>query len=390
MKSKKIPYGYHQITPEDIESVVSVLKQSFLTQGSKVPEFEEIINKKVNSKFSVAVNSATSALHLACLALGLKKGDYLWTSPISFVSSANCGLFCNASVDFVDIDLNTGLMSIDALKRKLINAKENGILPKIVVPVHLGGTSCDMEAIYKLSKEFDFKIIEDASHALGGKFDEFKVGSCQYSDITVFSFHPVKIITTGEGGMLSTNNESIYSQLKLLRSHGIVKDKDKFIISNNKPWHYEQQILGYNFRMSDINAALGISQINRLEYIVNRRNEILESYKKRLENLPIKFLKIPFNILSSVHLAIISFENQSSEFQKKVFNEFHKRNIYVQLHYQPIHLNPYYLKKGFSKGDFPNAEKYAESSLSIPVYPSMNEEEFEYVVNSIHSIFNEK
>jgi len=282
------------------------------------------------------------------------------------------------------------LMSIDALKRKLINAKENGILPKIVIPVHLGGTSCDMEAIYKLSKEFDFKIIEDASHALGGKFDEFKVGSCQYSDITVFSFHPVKIITTGEGGILSTNNESIYSQLKLLRSHGIVKDKDKFIISNNKPWHYEQQILGYNFRMSDINAALGISQINRLEYIVNRRNEILESYKKRLENLPIKFLKIPFNILSSVHLAIISFENQSSEFQKKVFNEFHKRNIYVQLHYQPIHLNPYYLKKGFSKGDFPNAEKYAESSLSIPVYPSMNEEEFEYVVNSIHSIFNEK
>tara|TARA_A100001388_G_scaffold266027_1_gene238717 strand:- start:1333 stop:2505 length:1173 start_codon:yes stop_codon:yes gene_type:complete len=390
MKSKKIPYGYHQITPEDIESVVSVLKQSFLTQGSKVPEFEEILNKKVNSKFSVAVNSATSALHLACLALGLKKGDYLWTSPISFVSSANCGLFCNASVDFVDIDLNTGLMSIDALKRKLINAKENGILPKIVIPVHLGGTSCDMEAIYKLSKEFDFKIIEDASHALGGKFDEFKVGSCQYSDITVFSFHPVKIITTGEGGILSTNNESIYSQLKLLRSHGIVKDKDKFIISNNKPWHYEQQILGYNFRMSDINAALGISQINRLEYIVNRRNEILESYKKRLENLPIKFLKIPFNILSSVHLAIISFENQSSEFQKKVFNEFHKRNIYVQLHYQPIHLNPYYLKKGFSKGDFPNAEKYAESSLSIPVYPSMNEEEFEYVVNSIHSIFNEK
>ena len=322
--------------------------------------------------------------------MGLQKGDYLWTTPISFVSSANCALFCGASVDFVDIDLDTGLLSVESLKEKLIQAEKNNNLPKILVPVHLGGASCDMEAIYKLSKKYNFKILEDASHALGGSYNNYKVGSCKYSDVTVFSFHPVKMITTGEGGVITTNNLSIYSTLKLLRSHGVVKDKKYFIQENSTPWHYEQQILGYNFRMSDINAALGISQLERLDEIVSKRNNILENYKKRLKNLPINFLKTYSKVESSVHLGIVSLIDKSPDFHLHVYKEFHKRNIYVQIHYQPIHLNPYYLNIGFKKGLYPNSEIYATSSFSIPIYTKLENSDFEYVIETFYSIFNEK
>ncbi len=390
MKFEKIPYGYHEVTKDDISNVVRVLENNPLTQGTEVPEFERLVNNKVNSKFSVAVNSATSALHLACISLGLKKGDFLWTTPITFVSSANCALFCGASIDFVDIDLKTGLMSVDLLKKKLIKAKAKNKLPKVVVPVHLGGTSCNMREIYKLSLEFNFRIIEDASHAIGGSYENTKVGSCTYSDITVFSFHPVKIITTGEGGLLTTNNKELYDQISILRSHGIVKDPKKFLIKNSNPWHYEQQILGFNFRISELNAALGNSQIKRLESIVNKRNEILLRYKTRLKNLPLRFLDIPSNVKSSVHLGIVSLINKSSEFHKNVFMRLHKKNIFVQLHYQPVHLNPFYAQLGFSIGDFPNSEKYATSSLSLPLYPTLEDDKFEYVVKNLNSIINDE
>ena len=247
-----------------------------------------------------------------------------------------------------------------------------------------------MEEIYKLSKKYNFKILEDASHALGGSYNNYKVGSCKYSDITVFSFHPVKMITTGEGGLITTNNLSIFSSLKLLRSHGIVKDKRFFVNDNSTPWHYEQQILGYNFRMSDINAALGISQLERLDEIIRKRNKILENYKERLKNLPINFLKINPKVKSSVHLGIISLIDKSPDFHLHVFKEFHKRNIYIQIHYQPIHLNPYYLKMGFKKGSYPNSEIYATSSFSIPIYTKLEKSDFDYVIETFYSIFNEK
>ncbi len=387
---KKIPYGYHEVNQDDIDMVVEVLKNSLLAQGSRVIQFEELININVKSNFSVAVNSATSALHLACLSLGLEKGDYLWTSPISFVSSANCGLFCGAQVDFVDIDLDTGLMSINQLRKKLFDARTKNKLPKIVIPVHLGGTSCNMKEIYELSKEFNFKIIEDASHALGGSYIKTKVGSCKYSDLTVFSFHPVKIITTGEGGMITTNSENLYQKLLLLRSHGVVKDQKFFKKNNKNPWHYEQQILGFNFRMSEINAALGLSQLARLKEIVIKRNQILDKYKKELEEFPVEFLKIDSNIISSVHLAIIKLSNKSEEFHKEVFKKLHAKNIAVQIHYQPIHLNPFYENMGFREGDFPNAESYSKNALSLPVYPSLTESDLNYTIATLKDILNEK
>ena len=390
MNLNNIPYGYHEVTDDDVLSVLKTLKDAPLSQGLEVPKFEEEVNKRVNANYSVAVNSATSALHLGCLALGLKKGDYVWTSPITFVSSANCALFCGASVDFIDIELNTGLISIDLLKKKLIDAEKNNKLPKIIIPVHLAGTSCDMKEIHKLSLKYNFHIIEDASHAIGGSYHLNKVGSCKYSDITVFSFHPVKIITTGEGGLLTTNNSNIFNLVKLLRSHGVVKDESKFLFDSLNPWHYEQQVLGFNFRMSELNAALGNSQIKRLDLIVKKRNQLLLRYKESLKDLPIRFLDIPPNIVSSVHLAIISLVNKSADFHREVFLKLHKKNIFVQLHYQPVHLNPYYQNLGFSSGDFPNSENYSKSSFSIPLYPNLDDAQFDYVVNSLKSIINEE
>jgi len=386
-KNDFIPYGCQEVTESDIKAVVDILKSQYLTQGPTVQKFEKEISQKVGAKFAVAVNSATSALHLACMALSLKEDDWLWTSPISFVASSNCGLYCGAKIDFIDIDLKTGLISIEILREKLLIAKKRGILPKIIVVVHLTGTSCEMSKLHQLSKEYGFKIIEDASHALGGKYNGKYVGSCEYSSICVFSFHPVKIITTGEGGLLTTNDIKIAEKLFDLRSHGIVKDKARFINSNNSPWSYEQQTLGYNYRMNDIEAALGLSQLKRIDFIVEKRNNVLNSYKKEIKNLPVYFLKIPKNVQSSVHLAVINIIDNNQELHLSLFEFLKRNNIGVQVHYTPIHLQPFYKNLGFKMGDFPNAEKYSEKAISLPVFPNLTNESQQKVIRKLFEFF---
>tara|TARA_B100000212_G_C27372297_1_gene533127 strand:+ start:1048 stop:2241 length:1194 start_codon:yes stop_codon:yes gene_type:complete len=368
-----LPYSKQSITEEDTQSVLEVLRSSFLTQGPKVPEFELKVSTYVGSKFAVAVNSATSALHLSCMVLGLKQGDYLWTTPISFVASANCALYCGAKVDFVDINLETGLMSLEKLKIKLANAEKKGTLPQILVPVHLAGTSCQMDEIKNLSIKYGFKIIEDASHAIGGKYKNTFVGSCKYSDLTVFSFHPVKIITSGEGGMILTNNEDYAEKLKCLRSHGITKDVNKYISKDVGSWYYEQQFLGFNYRLSDVHAALGISQLNRLNKVVEKRNILFRNYLNFLKDLPLNILKIPPNVESSLHLCVIIINKEYKKHYKKIFEKLRSQKIGVQLHYIPIHLQPYYKNLGFKKGSFLSSEEYSQRAFSIPLFPDMSQ-----------------
>ncbi len=363
-----LPYGRHKLTEEDINEVLKVLKSPFLTQGPVVPKFEKEFAEKVSCREAIAVNSATSGLHLGCLALGLSKGDYLWTSPISFVASANCGLYCGANIDFVDIDPSTGLMCLKELTCKLEKAAKNNSLPKVIVPVHLSGASCDMREIYKLSLKYGFYIIEDASHAIGGKYCDQPIGNCKYCDITVFSLHPVKIITTGEGGIITTNKTNIAKKIRMLRTHGITKDPLDFRDNKKVPWHYEQQYLGFNYRLSDMQAALGSNQLKRLDQIIMKRNEYLNIYKNLLKSLPLSFLQVPDNVLSSVHLCIIRLGNNDPKFHKYVFEGLRASNIGVQLHYQPIHLQPYYKDIGFKKGDYPMAELYATNSISLPLF----------------------
>ena len=369
--SQFIPYGRQTITPDDIQEVTRVLQSPLITQGEVVPQFEQAIAHQVKAKYAIAVNSATSALHLACLALGLHDGDWLWTSPNTFVASANCGLYCGAKVDFVDIDPSTGLMSIDALSRKLQVAEQNSTLPKVVIPVHLAGTSCDMHEIAMLSKKYGFRIIEDASHAIGARYQMDPVGSCKYSDICIFSFHPVKIITTGEGGMAVTNSQDIAEKIILYRSHGITKDERKFSLPVSGPWHYEQHCLGYNYRLTDLQAALGLSQLRRLEKIIRTRNLLLNNYMQLLDGLPLKLLKIPDNISSSVHLAVVQLDDSHKSHHLKLFNLLRECGFGVQLHYAPVHLQPYYRQLGFQTNDFPNAEDYAQRSISLPLFPGL-------------------
>ena len=303
----------------DIAAIECVLRSPFLTQGPAVPAFEKAVADKVGAAHGVAVNSATSALHIACLALGLGRGDRLWTSPITFVASANCGRYCGAEVDFVDIDTSTGLMSVSALEMKLQQAERNGALPKVVVPVHLTGSSCDMAAIGLLAERYGFAVLEDASHAIGGRYQEDPVGNCRYSSIAVFSFHPVKIITTGEGGLATTNDPVLAQRMAELRSHGIVRDPERFEQPAAGPWAYEQQQLGYNYRMSDIQAALGLSQLHRLDELVAERNLQLQFYRKLLEDLPVQLLEVPENVCSSVHLAVIRLLNVTAQQHRQVF-----------------------------------------------------------------------
>ncbi len=376
-----IPYGKQTITEKDINNINEVLKSEFLTQGPKVPEFEKAICKKVDANYGVASNSATSCLHLACLALGLRKGDYLWTSPITFAASANCSQYCGANVDFVDIDKETGLIDIDDLQNKLEIAKKEDKLPKVLIPVHLAGSSCDMEEIGFLSKKYGFKIIEDASHALGGKYKDFPVGSCKFSSITVFSFHPVKIITTGEGGIATTNDKELAQKMVDLRSHGIIKQDERFLFESEGDWYYEQQMLGFNYRLTDIAAALGISQISRLEKIVTERNALYINYKRLLSDLPVKLLKIPNNVYSSIHLAVIKINSDNKEMHKYIFKKLRENQIGVQLHYYPVHLHPYYRNLGFKKGDFPKSEIYKDKAMSLPLFPGLRYQQQEKVVD---------
>lgn len=384
---KFIPYGKQNIDQNDINEVVNVLNSDYLTQGPLVGEFEKLICEKLSPNYAIAVNSATSALHIACMALGVNESDTVWTSPNSFVASANCALYCGAKVDFVDIDLYTGLISIEKLKKKLEEASAIGKLPTLLIPVHLCGSSCDMEAISKLSQKYGFKIIEDASHALGGKYKGKYVGSCHYSDITVFSFHPVKIITTGEGGVATTNNLDYAERLYKLRSHGIEKNHEKFIRPSDKPWIYEQQMLGYNYRMTDIHASLGISQLKKLDKFVEERNEIFRRYKELFQSLDfISFLKVQDNVYSSFHLAVLILNNDAILFHKDIFMFLRKSGIGVQIHYIPIHCQPYYKNLGFKKGDFPNSENYADRAISIPIYPGLSLENQEYIYKKFREI----
>jgi len=381
-----IPYGLQSISEADIAAVVQVMRSPFLTQGPAVPAFEQAVAAKVGAVYGVATNSATSALHIACLALGLGPGDRLWTSPITFVASANCGRYCGATVDFVDIDPATALMSVMALEQKLQQAERNGTLPKVVIPVHLAGSSCDMAAIGALAKRYGFAVLEDASHAIGGRYRGEPVGNCCHSAITVFSFHPVKIITTGEGGLATTNDSVLAQGMVELRSHGITKDSERFEQPAHGPWVYEQQQLGFNYRMTDIQAALGLSQLQRLNEIVAERNRQLQRYRVLLVDLQVQLLDVPVDVLSSVHLAVIRLQQVTAEQHRNVFEDMRAAGIGVQLHYSPVHLQPYYRKFGFGEGQFPESEAYANNAISLPIYPGLQAEDQERIAKSFNTL----
>ena len=384
MNSKKIlPYSTQTISKEDIDAVVNTLKSTFLTQGPKVPEFENKFANYSGANFGVASNSATSALHTACMALGLVKGDWLWTSPNSFVASANCGIYCGAKVDFVDIDPKTYNMSVEILKKKLIKAKKENNLPKVVIPVHYAGQSSEMKEIFNLSKTYGFKIIEDASHAAGADYMGKKVGSCDYSDIAVFSFHPIKIITSIEGGIALTNDHKLYKKLMSHRSHGITSDREYMQPrNNNEIWNYQQIMLGHNYRMTDIAAALGISQLKSIDKFVSLRREIADYYFKNLSSTEYILPYQSENSNSSYHLFPIrvNFE-KCKKTQKDVFQYLQKNQIAPNLHYIPIHRQPFFEKLGFKEGYCPEAENYHRETISIPIYPNLTKQDQEKVVS---------
>jgi len=382
-----IPYGKQDITQADIDSVVSVLKSSFLTQGPQVPAFENSLMKATGADHALAVNSATSALHIACLALELGEGDILWTTPITFVASANCGLYCGASVDFVDIDPATYNLCPKALEQKLVHAKKEGVLPKVVVAVHLCGQPCDMKAIHTLSIQYGFKIIEDASHAIGGRYLEQPIGSCGYSDITVFSFHPVKIVTTAEGGAALTNSKALADKMALYRSHGITRDEALMENASHGGWYYEQIDLGFNYRMTELQAALGVSQMSRLSEFVSARHQLAARYYEKLAELPITLPYQLANSYSGLHLYVIRLNlNEISKTHKAVFDELREQGIGVNLHYIPVHLQPYYQKMGFKQGDFPNAESYYSNAISLPMFHGMSYEQQDEVISKLSLI----
>ncbi len=383
-----IPYGRQEITEEDILEVEKVLRSDFLTQGPTVPRFEKSVANYCGTSYAIAVNSATSALHIACLAMDLGPGDWLWTSPNTFVASANCGLYCGANVDFVDIDLKTYNMSVDALSEKLEKADKLGTLPKIVVPVHFAGQSCNMPAIYDLSKRYGFKIIEDASHAIGASYNQIKVGSCTHSDIAVFSFHPVKIITTAEGGMALTNNKEVAEKIFRLRTHGITRDKQKMKQQcDDEIWNYQQVDLGFNYRMNDIQAALGLNQMKRLDKYIKLRHKIAKNYDIALNNLSLTTPWQSPKAHSSYHLyPILVKKNLDNKSQKQVYGELMKNKIAANLHYIPVHRHPYYENLGFKKNDFPNSEKFHQEAISIPMYAKLKEEHQKHVIEILKKV----
>ncbi|PHM11054.1 UDP-4-amino-4,6-dideoxy-N-acetyl-beta-L-altrosamine transaminase [Nostoc sp. 'Peltigera malacea cyanobiont' DB3992] len=379
--SDYIPYGRQDISQQDIDAVIEVLRSDWITQGPAIERFEQAVANYCGAKYAVAVSSATAALHIACLAAGLGQGDILWTSPNTFVASANCGLYCGAKVDFVDIDPNTYNLSVDELERKLTGAEKQGCLPKVLIPVHFAGQSCEIEQIAALSQRYGFKIIEDASHAIGGSYQRQPIGSCQFSDMAVFSFHPVKIITTGEGGMVLTNHQELYQRLIRLRSHGITRNPDLMQGESHGSWYYQQLELGFNYRMTDIQAALGASQMQRLDEFVERRWFLANRYNQLLQDLP---LMLPWqhpNTESSWHLYVIRLKlDKINKTHRQVFEELRGAEIGVSLHYIPVHIQPYYQKFGFKLGNFPQVEKYYQEAISIPIYYGLDEESQNKVV----------
>jgi len=376
-----IRYGQQDITQDDIDAVIGVLKSVNLTQGPNIPAFEQAVLAETGARHAVAVNSATSALHISCLALGLGPGDWLWTTPNTFVASANCGLYCGAQVDFVDIDPKTWNLCPERLEEKLIRAEKEGKLPKVVIPVHLTGQPCNMEKIHALGQKYGFRIIEDASHAIGGRYKGEPIGNCRYSDITVFSFHPVKIITTAEGGMALTNDDELATRLGLLRSHGITRDPELMTKEMEGPWYYQQVDLGFNYRMTDMQAVLGVSQMTRLHSYIERRHEIAERYNHLLADLP---LTLPWqhpDSYSAWHLYVIRLQlDRIKTSHRAVFEAMRARDIMVNLHYIPVHTQPWYRKMGFRDGDFPQAEQYYREAISIPMHPNLTDAEQDFVV----------
>ena len=382
-----IPYGKQSINQDDIDAVVNVLSSDYLTQGPQVPLFEQAVADVCSARYSVAVNSATSALHIAYLALGLGEGDALWTTPNTFVATANAALFCGADVDFVDIDHDTYNMSMDFLEQKLISAKQSGSLPKIVVPVHFAGQSCDMKRIKELSQEYGFKIVEDASHAIGAQYLGKPVGNGLYSDITVFSFHPVKIITTAEGGVAVTNHKELFQKMQLFRSHGVTRDADLMTKDLEGPWYYQQVDLGFNYRMTELQAALGVSQIQRLDQFVSIRTRLAKRYDELLSDLPLILPKQNKETNSSFHLYPIKLQLEKiTKSRLEVFNELRENGIGVNIHYIPVHTQPFYQKKGLLVGDYPIAESYYEREISIPLFHGMSFQDQDEVVNVLKRV----
>jgi len=379
-----IPYGRQDISAADVEAVVDVLRSDFLTQGPAIPKFEQLVADYCGAESGIAVNSATSALHIACLALDVGPGDLVWTSPVTFVASANCAIYCGARVDFVDIDPITCNMSTASLAEKLVRAETSGNLPKVVIPVHLGGEPCDMQEIYTLAQRYGFKIIEDASHAIGGKYRWEAVGNCRFSDITVFSFHPVKIITTGEGGMALTNDMQLTKRMQLLRSHGITRESADMTHEPDGPWYYQQIDLGFNYRMTDIQAALGISQMQRLDDFVARRHAIAGVYDDEFAGLPVVTpCRHPENY-SGMHLYVIRLKlNEIGKTHPEVFADLRSSGIGVNLHYIPVYRQPYYERLGFRAGYCPEAERYYTEAISLPIYPGLIEEQQRHVVRQL-------
>ena len=383
-----IPYGKQTLSEADIAAVVRVLQSDYLTQGSQVPAFESSLKNYCGAAHAVAVCNATAALHIACQALGLQQGDIVWTSPITFVASANCALYCGATVDFVDIDPHTLNLSIPRLAEKLAAAQVSGCLPKIIIPVHLCGEPCDMAALHQLSQQYGFKIIEDASHTIGASYHGGKVGNCQYSDITVFSFHPVKIITTAEGGACLTNNAETANQLARLRSHGITRNPAEMQGEPDGAWYYQQIDLGYNYRMTELQAALGVSQMTRLDEFVERRHALADRYDTLLADLSLILpYRNPAN-QSALHLYPIQVQPESGKTRQQIFDYLRAHGIGANVHYIPVHTQPYYRQRfGFKPGDFPNAETYYSRAISLPLYFSLSEDEQDTVVAMLKQAF---
>lgn len=386
-----IPYGRQEITQQDIDAVVEVLRSDFITQGPQVPRFENAVANYCGAEHAVAVNSATSALHISCLALGLGKGDLLWTVPNTFVASANCARFCGADVDFVDIDSDTWNLDVAGLEEKLAAAKRQGRLPKIVIPVHFAGQPTEQKAIWQLAQTYGFRVIEDASHSMGAMAHGEAVGNCKWSDITVFSFHPVKIMTTGEGGMALTNDSELARRMMSLRSHGITRDTSRFEYPDSGSWYYEQQELGFNYRLTDVQAALGQSQLARLDAYIDRRNQLACRYHEKLANLPLKLPTTSPGHLSAFHLYVVRVSSAAHPCtRREVFDALRAGGVNVNLHYLPVHLQPYYRRIGFAAGQFPEAEAYATEAISLPLYPTLTEAEQDQVIRLIRRQWREQ
>lgn len=379
-----IPYGRQSINDADIQAVVQVLKSAWLTQGPAVERFEKTVAARCSAHHAVAVNSATSALHIACLAAGLGPGDILWTSPNTFVASANCGLYCGASVDFVDIDPVSYNMSVERLQEKLERAESEGKLPKIVIPVHFAGQSCDMQGIARLAERYGFRVIEDASHGIGGRYRDQPLGNCRYSDMTVFSFHPVKIITTGEGGMVLTNSSALAERLVRLRSHGITSDPQRMVGESHGPWYYQQVELGFNYRMTDIQAALGASQMAMLDEFVARRQYLAKRYQQLLDGLPLTLPRQHPDAFSAFHLYVVRLRLEALDKSRRaILEEMRARGVMAHVHYIPVHTQPYYRARGFAEGDFPETERYYREIMTIPLFSAMSDHEQDQVAEAL-------